>query len=147
MLALLAPEAIEKRNAYGSTALVLSCRHASLVAADSRLQVLATVDGDLAAVEILLAARANPAGTTPDNESALYFAAQHGFAPVVQALINDTADPNQVSLSGMTPLHKAACNGHEAVMKILITAKSDVNQRTPDGETALNMLHDMARRR
>ena len=30
MLALLAPEAIEKRNAYGSTALVLSCRHASL---------------------------------------------------------------------------------------------------------------------
>ena len=92
---------------------------------------------DLAAVQKLLAARADVNASQPDGTTALHWAAHHDAADIAQALIRAGANVKAVNRYGATPLWLASLNGSAAVIELLIEAGADANAASPEGETPL----------
>ncbi|XP_023786180.1 BRCA1-associated RING domain protein 1 [Cyanistes caeruleus] len=81
---------------------------------------VASIKGDLAAVEQLLKNGADPnvkdnAGWTPLHE-----ACNHGHSEVVQLLLQHRALVNTTGYQNDSPLHDAARNGHVAIVELLL---------------------------
>ncbi|NWZ40476.1 BARD1 protein, partial [Brachypodius atriceps] len=81
---------------------------------------IASIKGDLAAVEQLLKNGADPnvkdnAGWTPLHE-----ACNHGHREVVEVLLQHRALVNTTGYQNDSPLHDAARNGHVAVVELLL---------------------------
>ncbi|NXA97571.1 BARD1 protein, partial [Melanocharis versteri] len=81
---------------------------------------VASIKGDLAAVEQLLRSGADPnvkdnAGWTPLHE-----ACNHGHREVVELLLQHRALVNTTGYQNDSPLHDAARNGHVAVVELLL---------------------------
>jgi ankyrin repeat protein len=66
--------------------------------------------------------------------TALYLAAQHGFAEITQMLLDRGAHIEGNTLGWGVPLLQALCYHRNDVAKILIQAGADVNARDVDGE-------------
>ncbi|NXV00144.1 BARD1 protein, partial [Cettia cetti] len=81
---------------------------------------VASIKGDLAAVEQLLKNGADPnvkdhAGWTPLHE-----ACNHGHRAVAELLLRHRALPNTAGYQNDSPLHDAARNGHVALVELLL---------------------------
>jgi ankyrin repeat protein len=74
------------------------------------------------------------------NNSALRWAALHGFYPLVQTLLNLGANPRATprNSSHVTALHMACANGHQSIVEALIQSGADVNAKTTTGITPLH---------
>ncbi len=94
--------------------------------------------GNIAAVELFLAAGMNPNMEDPIRGSALLLAAKNGHTETVQVLLTQGADANETNPLGQTALIKASGNGHSAVVKVLLANGAYVNAKDFLGSTALS---------
>ncbi|GAA3882218.1 hypothetical protein GCM10022243_53520 [Saccharothrix violaceirubra] len=114
--------------------------------ADQRLMA-ATIEGDLIAVQVLLADGAEVDARYPvlngfnDLHTPLLVASRDGHAEIVRALIAAGADVNATEPTfGAVPLHKAVYNGHADITAILVrTPGVDIDfQGATNGYTPLH---------
>ena len=118
--------------------------HGEFAAVDALLRRGAALDlptaaalGRLAEARMLL-----PKSDAEARHKALAFAAQHGWADVVQLLLEAGEDPNRFNPPNChahsTPLHQAALAGHLEVVSVLLAhgARRDIRDKLFDG-TAL----------
>ena len=99
--------------------------------------IQASLDGDLATVQRLVAERADVNAKSPDGSTALMEAALEGHAEIVRALLEAGADVNAKNNRGWTALLRAAQEGDADVVRLLLDARADTNVATSDGSTAL----------
>jgi ankyrin repeat protein len=99
----------------------------------------AAANDDLALVELLLHAGANPrVATRIDAVTPLTLACANGDPTIIAALLRAGADPNAVTSTGVTPLMTAAASGSIAAVGVLLDHGAKVNaQETAHGQTAL----------
>jgi len=90
--------------------------------------------GNVAVVQALLDAGANPNVQRADGSTALLISTSLGDTDAVKALLANRADPNIALPNGLTALITATVNGHGKVIDILIDAGADVNATMPDGQ-------------
>ena len=86
---------------------------------------------------VLLAAGANVKASTDSGETALYVAADCGYAECVEALLAAGADVDiQEKDLGRTPLMEAARDGSVECVKLLLKAGANPNIRDNNGSNA-----------
>jgi ankyrin repeat protein len=93
----------------------------------NRALAIAARRGDVDALKLLLAFKADPTASNDAGETALQLAAWDGYTAAVQCLVDGGAEPNNRDGSNTTPLHAAASRGHSETVKALIRAGADVN--------------------
>ncbi|CAD7694928.1 unnamed protein product [Ostreobium quekettii] len=101
---------------------------------------VASRNGHVNVVKVLLAAKANPDHGTNKRSTPLMAAAEHGHFLVVQALIKAGADPKKKRANGDTALHFAAAqlgNSSERIVDALLDAGAVLDARGGDGQTPL----------
>jgi len=98
----------------------------------------ATEHGQLGAVQVLLAANANPNTYCANFLTPLHYPAQHGHSTVAQALIVAKASVNARDGQGKAPLYHAAERDSGATMQVLLDAKAEVNIRSDDSSIPLH---------
>jgi ankyrin repeat protein len=118
-------------------AVLVLCLLAPLPARAQATLVDAVKMRDLAAVQKLLAVRADVNATQPDGTTALHWAAHQDAADIAQALIRGGANAKAANRYGATPLWLASVNGSAAVIEVLLEAGADANAASPEGETPL----------
>lgn len=112
---------------------------------------LAAFLGRLAAVELLLAAGADP-NVSAANEmrvTALHAAAAQrdpvvSFA-LVRLLLGHGARVNVAQRGGWTPLHATAAHGPDEQVRLLLAHGADANATNDDGKTALDLAEAAGR--
>ena len=107
---------------------------------------MAVLEGDSAAVDLLLAGGGDPNATGGYGWSALHFAVPLAGAGVVSALLAAGADPNARTGGGGTALHLAAPQAPVAVVSELLGAGADPNARDGEVEGRRTPLHHAAGR-
>jgi hypothetical protein len=95
-------------------------------------------DGQLAAVERLLAQVENPNAQDIDGEGPLHAAARGGHVTVVEVLLASGADPGAKAVHGGTPLHAAIDQSQAGAALALLRKGADVNARDAFGRTPLH---------
>lgn len=106
---------------------------------------LASFFGRVEAVEVLLAAGANP--NTPSANAfkvcPIHSAAANRDAeislPLCKALLEGGANPNTAQAGGWTPLHQAAAHGRLPIVELLLSHGADVTIKSEDDRTAFQM--------
>jgi ankyrin repeat protein len=99
---------------------------------------LASVNGSVACIGILLEAGASATTASAEGETVLMVAARTGTLAAVQALLAAGADPNvKESWRGQTALMWAAAEGHATVVEALVKSGADVRARSNGGFTPL----------
>lgn len=117
-------------------ALAATCSGAA--AADDPALVKAATDGDVAAVERLLAAGTDPDSHDDNGLTALNWAAYQGHVAVVKALLaKHAAVDSHGNPRGWTPLMNATNGGHDEVISLLLAAGAAVNATDTDGTQAI----------
>ena len=94
--------------------------------------------GDLAAVERLLAAGADPDQHDRHRNTALIFAARDGHLAMARALVAAGASVNWVDGEKVTPLILAAHKNHPGVARLLLESGADPAARDKWGRQALD---------
>ena len=89
----------------------------------------AALDGDVEAIETLLAAGRDPNARGDHGYDPLHFAARGGHLGVIAALLAAGADLHAESDDGGTPLHMAAKGGSVEALEALLAAGANVNAR------------------
>jgi len=93
---------------------------------------------DLATVDLLLKAGANPKAANQYGATPLSLAAESGKSAIVQRLVEAGADPNERLANKETVLMMAARTGDVATMQLLLDRGADVNAKEAlRGTTAL----------
>lgn len=98
--------------------------------------VAAARAGSGAAVDALLAAKAEVDKRNRWGDTALMVASLNGYAGIAKALRQKGA---AVTMKGWTPLIYAATGGHDDLVRWLLGEGSDINAPSPNGTTALMM--------
>ncbi len=106
-------------------------------AAGESALVTAAREGDLRAVQALVAKRADVNEAARDGSTALLWAVYHGDLEMTQALVAAGAAVNRANNYGVTPLLQAGRVGERALVDTLLKAGADVRKAHPDGETPL----------
>ena len=103
--------------------------------------VRAAYAGHVETVKMLLNDGVNPDSADRINQTALYFAARHGFTEVVKALLAAGAEVDKpAGHKKRTALFMAAINGHYETAKVLIAAGGDINKLDNEGITPLHYV-------
>lgn len=98
----------------------------------------AVLHDQLATVDVLLDAGADPVALNRNGISPLFLAVQNGSETVVARLLEAGADPNTLAESGETILMTAAHTGKPEVVELLLANGAFVDARDPDfQQTAL----------
>lgn len=92
---------------------------------------------DMAAVESLLARKADLAATEADGSTALHWAAQRNDAKLVDQLLAAGAKVDAATRYDITPLYFACLSGNLAMVESLLKAGADPNSTAEQGQTAL----------
>ena len=96
------------------------------------------VDGDLAALELLLSSSKTDVNEVANQTTALILAAEGNLSAVVQLLLEHGADPNlREPVFNETALFKASFKGFSNVAQTLISHGADVRLRIKNDETCL----------
>lgn len=115
------------------------------LAGDSAL-LAATRNGHLAAVKLLLKAKANPGHANASGLTALHIASQKGLLTICRELLQADAPLNCLDAAGNTPLKLAAQKDHIRVMDLLIQGGGDNQQPyTLQFHQFRQYMHDLAR--
>jgi ankyrin repeat protein len=77
---------------------------------------------------------------SPDNTTALHWAAYHDDVELAQRLLAAGADANAVNDYGAFPLAEAAAVGNAAMISLLLDAGAKVETANADGQTALMIV-------
>jgi ankyrin repeat protein len=93
--------------------------------------------GDVAAVQALLAKKADVNAPQNDGSTALHWAVYRGDATMVNVLVRAGANVKAANRAGSTPLWLAAINGDATVIGQLLEAGADPNEKLPLGRTPL----------
>src|SRR5690606_32227454 len=88
----------------------------------------------------LLAEGVDPNARSPDNTTALHWAAYHDDVELARRLVAAGADVNAVNDYGPFPLAQAASVGNPAMIELLLEAGADVEAANADGQTALMIV-------
>ncbi|HEX7317645.1 MAG TPA: ankyrin repeat domain-containing protein [Pyrinomonadaceae bacterium] len=97
----------------------------------------AVEEGDIGAVDLLLAAGMSPDVKDESGRTALISAASRGRNHVSQKLLSRGADVNARDANGSTALMQSALGGHKETTDVLLGSNADVNLRDNNGQTAL----------
>ena len=100
--------------------------------------LLSVLQGDMMAVDRLLAEGADPDETDRYGWGPLHFAVPLSGLEVVSALLAVGADPGARTVSGATALHVAASQATESVVSTLLSAGADPNVRENLGRSPLH---------
>jgi ankyrin repeat protein len=111
----------------------LSVHHASAL-------MIASQEGHLSIVKLLLKAGAAVGIAGRHQRTALHYAAIKGHLAVVQALVAKGADVNAQSSAGFTPAMEAAQFNLREVALFLLEHGTDPNFKNRDGQTAADWL-------
>lgn len=107
----------------------------------------AATNGNLNAIDLLLAAGADPNGP-PDRKkrSPLHAAVRFGHATAAAALVRAGANVDLRDVMRFTPLHFAAQECDADSVRLLLRAGADRTVTTPSGETPLMLAEEAATR-
>jgi ankyrin repeat protein len=97
----------------------------------------AAMRGDKAAVQKLIAAKADVNAAQADGATALHWAVYRGDKQLVGLLVRAGANPKAASREGSTPLWLASINGDASIIAGLLEAGADPNEKLPLGRTPL----------
>ena len=89
-------------------------------------------------VKLLLQEGANINQKDKRGNTALHYAAKHGFAEMVTLLLDNKANINQPNNNGWTPLWVAAETGKIEVVKLLLDNGANANPVDTEGNTPLH---------
>jgi ankyrin repeat protein len=93
--------------------------------------------GDNAAVQKLIASKADVNAPQPDGATALHWAVYKADKELVGMLVRAGANPKAANRQGSTPLWLASINGDAALIASLLEAGADANEKLPLGRTPL----------
>jgi ankyrin repeat protein len=108
------------------------------------LQV-ATIEGRLNVIELLLENRANVNARSNDTKSAIHYAT-HGLGErvaLVEVLIRHGANVNDLDRYGRSPLHYAVEHNDESVVNLLLDNHTNLSQKDRNGLTAADTARHM----
>jgi ankyrin repeat protein len=97
----------------------------------------AAMRGDKAAVQKLIASKADVNAPQNDGATALHWAVYRGDKELVGLLVRAGANPKAANREGSTPLWLASINGDAAIIAALLEAGADANEKLPLGRTPL----------
>jgi ankyrin repeat protein len=97
----------------------------------------AAMHGDKAAVQKLIAAKADVNAPQNDGATALHWAVYRGDAEMVAILVRAGANPKAANREGSTPLWLASISGDAKIIAGLLEAGADANEKLPLGRTPL----------
>ncbi len=101
--------------------------------------IVATKDGNDAAVQLLLQFRVQIDVGDRGERTALMFAAEGGQEEILRQLLIAGAATRTRDAAGNTPLHFAAQSGTPEVVRILLTAGADVNATNAAGDQPIDV--------
>lgn len=93
--------------------------------------------GDKAAIQKLVAAKADVNAPQNDGATALHWAVFRSDKEMVDMLLKAGADPKVANRDGSTPLWLASVNGDAAILTSLLNAGADANEKLPQGRSPL----------
>ena len=93
--------------------------------------------GDKAAIQKLVAQRADVNAAQADGATALHWAVFRSDKEMVDLLIKAGANPKVANREGSTPLWLASVNGDAAILTSLLNGGADANEKLPLGRTPL----------
>ena len=97
----------------------------------------AAMRGDKAAVQKLIAAKADVNAPQNDGATALHWAVYRGDHEMVGLLVRAGANPKAANREGSTPLWLAGISGNASIIAALLEAGADANEKLPLGRTPL----------
>lgn len=107
------------------------------IATNATALIIATMDGYIGIVRLLIDEDANLNLQTNLGHTALMIGAINGYIEVVKLLIDKGADLNLQDNNGNTALMTAAFKGYTEIVRLLIDNGADLNLKNRFGETAL----------
>jgi len=97
----------------------------------------AAMRGDKAAVQKLIASKADVNAPQNDGATALHWAVYRGDKEMVGLLVRAGANPKAANREGSTPLWLAGIAGDPSIVAALLEAGADPNEKLPLGRTPL----------
>jgi ankyrin repeat protein len=97
----------------------------------------AAMRGDRAAVQKLIASKADVNAPQNDGATALHWAVYRNDREMVGLLVRAGANPKAANREGSTPLWLAGVSGNASIIAALLEAGADANEKLPLGRTPL----------
>ena len=117
----------------GSLALVLALSGVTIGAGSDVAD--AVQRGDRAAVQKLIASKADVNAAQADGATALHWAVYREDVELIDTLIRAGASVSVTNRAGVTPLSMASLYGNPAMIDRLLKGGADAKQKGPNGET------------
>jgi len=128
---------VRVRRFVGAILVAAACATVPGLAATKSPVADAAMNGDAAAVQKLLAQKADVNAPQVDGGTALHWAVYRDDLELTDLLLRAKADVKAANRVGMTPLAMAALFGNPAMIDRLLKAGADARELGPNGETTV----------